>query len=1144
MQPVDVASRRDDGTIAAVGEAHRHVTADTPEGVSVALRSAAVVVAEATRRVAGATLVLRHGAAFEQTKLCVGYYAAFLRPDPKRPIDAALVQRIGDAVAESVKAAHPIEEKWVPHETLLAHLEKQECDWSVALLDRRAEYRCFVYCGWYCLALDHVTTPDSSICGLAASLRLEHEGEGFWIRFGSMPPRRAMPGLKHAFELGETWGAVANTRCLGDVNQQAVGSERPAMWIRAEEDRFTMAVAQCAQRVCAKGSDVKLVLISGPSAAGKTTFSHRLGLALRALGRVPTILSTDNYYRDASEPTYPKTEEGKPNHEVVECMRLDDFASDVKALFGGDIVETPVFDMKASKPKKEGHLVKLETNGVLVMEGIFAIDPKMTERLPQGSMFKIFIAPLPQTNADELTFWSHQEVRLLRRIARDYQHRGRDAAASIARGKTVREGEEKGILPNIAEADYVFNSTMSHELSVLQTHCLALLREVRTTDPSYAAARRLVFRLGLLNAVPEAAVPPESLLREFIGGSVFDEDDHPPTAAGGPTALTRNPSLIGSVMGAQLRLTRPNVPSARQVRADGVNLQTVHDALSYALETCEPEAAVTPLTPFGAEVAFDSPADDADEASSPSTSTTRGPPIAALLNSELVELGDAWPSQRGAARIDPVYARSRLGYQIHRATLTFAVHVAVKKLFPELTAIVLHGFGLEGSVKASAYYLELYKDVDDSSSHVTVTPEMRESIRAELERLKRAKAPVATEEMAHMEALRVMYKQGQRLAARMLNTCSHPFIKVHVCEDVYAIALQPLAPHLGHLDVFDIGSVGTALPGFALSFSTLHNRNKAAPPVLHSAVIEAIQARRTSVELSHRARCIADVNRELSAGKGADHVRLATAIDAMQLIDVANRIRNDQIRVVFVAGASSSGKSVFASRLTEQLQALGLKCGNISTDAYYRNLADPEYPLTPRGHGKDCECVEALLTGELIAGVEAVVRGDGTDEPIFDLGEGRRTTSVRHVEDLPRDGVLIVEGLFALDPAIRSRLDESIKSLGIMIAPLTVINLDEQRFVSAQVLRVLRRIVRDSEERGRDAATTIARWDSVSRGEARHAVPQLFEANVVVSASSLMELHQLAPRASALLLQVPPTSVAEYFEARQLLGLLRWVHAC
>jgi uridine kinase len=1129
---VPVASKNAEGLITPLQQ-YDAIYSDTPEGAMVLLRSAVIVVAEATFQVLKKAMVLQHGGALENTSLCSGYFADV----PGEKMTEDILQQIRARAETTIQDQVRFERHTVPHALLLQRLQHQGNKLTLSLIEalNYDEYECIIINGWYSLALDHITSPDTSMYGFGKELKLElSSANGLWIRFESMPKRDHLPGLNRCFRLAEQWGELARTRCVGDVNKIIVEPQGPKLWVESEEERFTMMVNDCAKKVQSGESEIKLVLISGPSAAGKTTFSHRLANALRALGRSPTVLSTDDYYRSSSEPDYPKTKDGKPNHEVVECMRLKDFWNDVQALFNGETVETPIFDMKLSKPKEEGRSATLPPHGILIMEGIFAIHPKMTEGLPKGTSFKIFIVPLSQVNVDDLTFISNQQIRQIRRIARDFRGRGRNAAESLARSVTVRLGEEQSIFPNIVHADYVFNSTMSHELSVLQTHCYALLREVQPGDPNYFDAQRILTRLEMVSSVAESHVPPESLLREFIGGSVFEEEEERKQASekdGASRELKKNPSLI-------CPKGYPNyaVPNVKAAKSFNPPLCTVRDALAEAEGT--DDKVSSPLAPFGAE-----------ETRKEKESPPREDAIGALVDSELTDLLDEWPRCRGPSRVDPVFARSRLGFQLQRATLSFLMHVAVKRIYPELTAVVLHGFGLEGSMEASSYYVEMYANVDDTQNPTEVTPDMIKAISAGIQRLVDSKTPIEHLELVHFDARQQLYRQGQRFAARLLNTCTVPTVKMHVCDGIYSLALQPLAPHAGHVRLFAIRPTAD-LPGFALCFPTVHAPDEARPPALHARVMAEIQARRRRVAFSHEVGCIADLNRQISHGEGQNHIRLAAAIDTMQCADVASRVRRERIKVVFIAGASSSGKSVFATQLFRHLQALGVYCSRLTTDAYYRNLVDPDYPRTPRGEGADCEHVEALQLDEFAAGITDLVAGKSIEEPVFDLGQGRRVTDSngRHVEGLPTDddseGVLIVEGLFALAPEIRSRLDSSIKSLTVMISPLTVVNLDEQRFVSAQVLRILRRIVRDSEERGRDATTTIARWDSVTRGEARHAVPQLFEADVVISASSLVELHQLAPRATALLLQVSPSTPKEFFEARQLLNLLKWVHHC
>jgi len=1115
LPSVAVASRDANGVVATLHKSS-DVTADTPEGVEILLRSASILVAHAVSECTHGAghLVVRHGGAVENTRLAQGYFAeidgAELTPE--------VLQCIETSVKASVESAAPIDTRTVPHRYLRRLLERQNCHKSVALLDslNQVSYECHVFGEWHCLAHDHVVTPDSTLCGLGDKLELlfddRHGSTGFWIRFRFLEAPAYVEGLTKRLRQD-----IAMTRTI-DVVDDATAN--PTHWVEAEERRFTTQVNECAEAIHRRGDATKLVLISGPSASGKTTFSHRLSLALRALGRIPTVLSIDDYYRDASEETYPKQANGQPNHEVVECLRLDQFAADMKALFAGETVETPIFDMRVSKPKPQGRTTTLPSNGILIMEGIFALSPKLTSQLDAASMVRIFIVPLPRTSIDELTFVSNQTIREVRRIVRDFRGRGRDASASILRGPTVRAGEEQSIFPNMRHADIVFNSTMGHELAVLHPHCMTLLRSVKPNDAAHGHAQRLANLLSALASVSEAGVPPESLLREFIGGSVFDGEDAPEeeSLANMPVNAARSRSRVFS------RSDLPVVANVLPAKEYKTAPATIADVLPLANPEFPPSEAIQALC--GAA--------DAE---------TKDAPIAALVNGELAALDTEWPRRRGACRVDPVFPNSRLGLQVARATLNAVVHAACRLECPQFSPVTLHGFGLEGTCWASAYYIELFEDVDEAAQPAAVSSELVGRIADRVKAMVAANTPVETDEVSPEEALMRLYGQGSRLSARLLNTCNTSLVPMVCIEGVWALSLQVLAPHAGFIRHFGVVKPSKELAGFAVCYATSYQPNSAVPPRVHDKVIEAISARRRSFCLSHGATCVADINRAIATGLGGTHRRLAAAIDGMQVADVVARVQADHVRVVFVAGASSSGKSVFADELQRHFRAAGVQNTRLSTDAFYKNLDDPTYPLTADGN-KDCEHVRALRLSELGETINGVVAGKTVTEPVFNLGLGKRDTEAegRPVPGLDATGVLIVEGLFALAPEIKSLVADGTASLGVMIAPLTVVSLDEQRFVSGQVLRILRRIVRDHAERGRDAYTTLSRWDSVAAGEAHHAVPHMFEADVVVSSTSLVEVHNLAARATALLLQVPPTATKEFFEARQLLSLLRWVH--
>jgi len=269
-----------------------------------------------------------------------------------------------------------------------------------------------------------------------------------------------------------------------------------------------------------EAGEKKIVLIAGPSSSGKTTFSHRLSVQLRAHGLRPYPLALDNYFVDRE--FTPKDENGNYDFECIEAMDLELFNSDMSRLLNGEEVEIPTFNFTIGKKEYKGKKMKLNKGDVLVAEGIHALNPKMTSGLPNDSKFKVYISALTQLNVDVHNRIPTTDGRLIRRIVRDARTRGNNAKDTIAMWPSVRRGEEKYIFPFQEEADVMFNSALIYELSVIKQFAEPLLFAVPRDCPEFYEAKRLLKFLDYFLSQDVTNVPKNSILREFVGGGCFD----------------------------------------------------------------------------------------------------------------------------------------------------------------------------------------------------------------------------------------------------------------------------------------------------------------------------------------------------------------------------------------------------------------------------------------------------------------------------------------------------------------------------------------------------------------------------------------------------------------------------------------------
>ena len=270
----------------------------------------------------------------------------------------------------------------------------------------------------------------------------------------------------------------------------------------------------------AKRDGVKFVMIAGPSSSGKTTFSYRLSTQLMAHGLNPHPIGLDNYYVDRE--FCPKDEEGNYDFECLESLDVEGFNKDMTRLLNGETVDIPVFNFKTGKREYHDNFLTLKENDILVIEGIHGLNEKMSYTLPKESKYKIYISALTCLNVDEHNRIPTTDVRLLRRMVRDHRTRGTGASGTLAMWESVRRGEEKYIFPYQESADAVFNSALIYELAVLKQFAEPLLFGIKKDDPGFHEAKRLLKFLDYFLGVTSEALPNNSILREFVGGIVFN----------------------------------------------------------------------------------------------------------------------------------------------------------------------------------------------------------------------------------------------------------------------------------------------------------------------------------------------------------------------------------------------------------------------------------------------------------------------------------------------------------------------------------------------------------------------------------------------------------------------------------------------
>jgi uridine kinase len=308
----------------------------------------------------------------------------------------------------------------------------------------------------------------------------------------------------------------------GDVNKAVLkghASELIQVSEALQEKKIVKIAEEIARRVESPESRLKLVLITGPSSSGKTTFCKRLSIQLLACGLRPLSFSTDDYFVNRVDT--PKLPNGDYDFDNIKTVDLDLLEDHLVRLMRGERVEIPEYNFVTGKREWNGKRLKLGSDNVLIIEGIHALNPLLTKNIPDQSKFKIYISALTSISLDDHNWIPTRDNRLLRRIIRDYNKGAFTARETIAQWKNVCEAEDQWIFPFQESADVMFNSALNIEFAVLRTHAEVILASVPKNCPEYAEAHRLLKFIHYFIPVSDKEIPPTSIMREFVGGSSF-----------------------------------------------------------------------------------------------------------------------------------------------------------------------------------------------------------------------------------------------------------------------------------------------------------------------------------------------------------------------------------------------------------------------------------------------------------------------------------------------------------------------------------------------------------------------------------------------------------------------------------------------
>ncbi len=314
------------------------------------------------------------------------------------------------------------------------------------------------------------------------------------------------------------WGDMLGIDTVGDLNECICSGDIEDM-VLVQEALQERRIGEIAKDIASR-KGVKFIMIAGPSSSGKTSFSHRLSIQLRTLGLKPHPIAVDDYFVNRADT--PLDEDGNYNFECLEAIDVKLFNEDMTKLLAGERVEIPTFNFKIGAREYKGNFKQLGPEDVLVIEGIHALNDKMSESLPVESKYKIYISALTVLNIDEHNCIPTTDARLLRRMVRDYRTRGASAKRTISMWPSVRRGEEENIFPFQETADAMFNSAQIYEISALKAIAEPILYQVTPEDPEFYEAKRLLKLLEYFLCMDTTNLPNNSIVREFVGGSCFN----------------------------------------------------------------------------------------------------------------------------------------------------------------------------------------------------------------------------------------------------------------------------------------------------------------------------------------------------------------------------------------------------------------------------------------------------------------------------------------------------------------------------------------------------------------------------------------------------------------------------------------------
>lgn len=463
---------------------------------------------------------------FPDLRLSIGHSLAggyYFDVEGRESLTTRMIQQIEEEMRRLVDQDSVLTMECVSVTEAMRQFEERGRSDKLDLLRRSHDFDITIYrLGDY---LDMPIGPLAPTTGRLSHFQLIPYPPGLVLRF---PDKRNIEVMSEAsdqtrlfavYHESKKWSKILNIRNVGDLNE-LIAQKKFHECVQVAEGLHEKKIAMIADEITDRAEETRFVFIAGPSSSGKTTFAKRLSVQLKVNGLRPIALGLDDYFVDRE--LTPRDESGDFDFESVFALNIELLNEHLLGLLSGEEVIVPRFDFKLGKSLPGSHHIKLEDDQVLIVEGIHGLNESLTPKIPSNNKFKIYVSALTQLTIDNMNRIPTTDTRLIRRLVRDHHYRGYTAAETIRRWPSVIRGEAKNIFPFQEGADVIFNTGLLYEFAVLKRFAWSLLEEVTPTEPEFAESRRMLEFFHHFSDGDTVAIPPNSLLREFIGGSSFN----------------------------------------------------------------------------------------------------------------------------------------------------------------------------------------------------------------------------------------------------------------------------------------------------------------------------------------------------------------------------------------------------------------------------------------------------------------------------------------------------------------------------------------------------------------------------------------------------------------------------------------------